>query len=121
MKTEETFVDDVNPEKVNESEGSESFAGGPACCEEMMGPDFKAMEMCPMSGMCKGMMKQGAWSSSFMLLPAVFMIAFGLLIILMPQVLAWLLGGMAIFMGVMFLLMANQFRKFANGRGRRES
>jgi len=121
MNTEETVLEDQTSEKSKETEDSESFARGFSCCEETMSSDFKAMGICPMAGMCKGMMKPGSWGSWFMLWPAMFLIVAGLLIILVPQVLIWLIGGTAIFMGIMMLWMANQFRKFSNEWGNRKS
>lgn len=99
------------------TEGAESSTRRSSRYEEMMGAGFKSMETCPMSGMCKGMMKRGAWSGWLLLLPGVLLVAGGLLVILMPKVLVWLLGGSAILMGVMSLFMANWMRRFAVGVG----
>ena len=88
------------------------------CCEEMMG-GMKPMEMCPMAGMCKGMTgKKGMGSSWLLLLPGVLLVARGLLVILVPNILVWLVGVTSIFLGVMFFFIANGIRKFAAGMGK---
>ena len=94
-----------------------------ACCSPSgmpgAGAGSRSMGMCPMSGMCEGMMKQGAWNGWLLLLPGMFLVAGGLLVIFVPKVLAWSVGGAAIFMGVVFLLMAGRMRKLMAGMRRR--
>ena len=72
------------------------------------------MEMCPMAAACKGMMEKpgaGLW----MLVPGVLFIALGVLIIVYPQILAWLVAIALIIMGVAALMMTN----FMRGIGKR--
>lgn len=67
------------------------------------------MPMCPMAETCKGMMDKpgyGLW----MMLPGVALIAVGVLIILYPQILAWLVAAALICMGIGMLMMMNFMR-----------
>ena len=97
--------------EVNGSGGAESFARPTPCCEETVGTESDPIGMCPMAGMCKGMTRNGAWGGWLLLLPGAFLVTFGLLVVLVPEVLAWLLGGLAIFMGFLFLVMGNRIRR----------
>lgn len=73
----------------------------------------KAMEACPMASMCKSMSKEGRKSTGFTLLvPGIIMILVGILIILQPVILAWLIAATSIVLGIFALLMGNAFRKF---------
>lgn len=111
--TKEKPLTHGHPE-VSGSEGTESYMRGVPCCEETVGQGFEPMQMCPMAGMCKGMAKPGAWGGWLLLLPGLFLVACGLLVILMPKALAWLLGGFAILMGIMFLFMGNRMRRLVS-------
>ncbi len=65
--------------------------------------------MCPMSGMCKQMMKKpgtGFW----MIIPGLVFIALGILIMLYPQILAWFIAIALIVMGIAMLMMVNFMR-----------
>lgn len=97
--------------EVNDSGDTESRARATSCCEETVGPESAPMGGCPMVGMCKGMTRNGAWSGWLLLLPGAFLFAFGLLVVLVPEVLAWLLGSLAILMGFLFLVMGNRMRR----------
>ena len=98
-------------------EGAESGAHGISCCEEGPGSEPRLMAMCPIAGICSGMMNRGAWSGWLTLLPGALLIAVGLVVILVPQALAWLVGGTAIFMGLMFFMMAHWMRPVCGGDG----
>lgn len=104
--------------EVNGSGDTESFARATACCEETLGPESDPMGGCPMVGMCKGMTRNGAWSGWLLLLPGAFLVAFGLLVVLVPEVLAWLLGSLAILMGFLFLVMGSRMRRLIAEPGR---
>lgn len=68
------------------------------------------MEMCPMASMCKGMM--GKPGSEFLpMIPGVLLIIGGLLILLEPRVLAWLMANASILIGILLLILANFLRK----------
>ena len=76
--------------------------------EEVM-VETTQMPMCPMAEKCKGMMDKpgyGLW----MMLPGVALIAVGVLIILYPQILAWLVAAALICMGIGMLMMMNFMR-----------
>lgn len=70
-----------------------------------------------MAQMCMGMM--GKPPSGFLLmLPGLVSIALGALIVFEPQVLAWLLAGGFVLLGIMLLLMASFMRRMgAQPRG----
>lgn len=114
-----TPLQDTGRQESKADEDAESEAQGVSCCEEMTGSEPRSMAMCPMAGMCSGMMNRGAWSRWLMLLPGALFIAAGSVVILVPQALAWLVGGTAIFMGLMFFMMANWMRRFAAGTASR--
>ena len=69
------------------------------------------MPMCPMAKMCKGMMDKPG-SRLWMLVPGIGFIAIGVLIILYPQILAWLVAIAMIMMGFAMLMMINFMRGF---------
>ena len=72
------------------------------------------MPMCPMAETCKGMMERPG-SGLWMILPGIIFIALGVLIILFPQILAWLVAIALIAMGIAMLMMIN----FMRGIGKR--
>lgn len=72
------------------------------------------MPTCPMAETCKGMMEKPG-SSFWMIIPGLMFIVLGVLIILYPQILAWLVAIALIAMGVAMLMMVN----FMRGIGRR--
>lgn len=71
--------------------------------------DTRPMPMCPMAETCKGMMDKPG-SGLWMMLPGVVLIAVGVLIILYPQILAWLVAVVMICMGIGMLVMMNFMR-----------
>ena len=72
------------------------------------------MPTCPMAETCKGMMEKPG-SSFWMIIPGLIFIVLGVLIILYPQILAWLVAIALIVMGVAMLMMVN----FMRGIGKR--
>ena len=68
------------------------------------------MEMCPMASMCKGMAKKPG-SGYMLMVPGLIFIIVGIVIILEPKFLVWLIASVSILMGVMMLFFANFFRK----------
>ena len=68
------------------------------------------MPMCPMAETCKGMMEKPS-SSFWMVIPGIVFIALGVLIILYPQILAWLVAIAMIVMGLAMLMMMNFLRE----------
>lgn len=67
------------------------------------------MSMCPMAETCKGMMEKSS-SGFWMTVPGIVFIALGVLIILFPQVLAWIVAIAMITMGLAMLMMMNFMR-----------
>ncbi len=68
------------------------------------------MPMCPMAETCKGMMEKPL-SGLVMLIPGIAFIALGILIIVWPSVLAWLVAAACILMGGAMRVMANLMRR----------
>lgn len=68
-------------------------------------PRVNPMAMCPMAKMCERMMEK-PHSGSFLILPGALLIVLGVLIFIEPKIAAWLVGGLAILMGMMFFMMA---------------
>ncbi len=64
------------------------------------------MPMCPMAATCKGMMEKPI-SVLFMMTPGVVFIAVGMLILIEPEILAWLVAAASIAVGVVMLMVAN--------------
>jgi uncharacterized membrane protein HdeD (DUF308 family) len=67
-----------------------------------------------MAEACKGMMEKPG-SGFWMMIPGILFIALGVLIILYPQILAWLIAIALVAMGIAMLMMI----KFRRGIGRR--
>jgi hypothetical protein len=70
-------------------------------------------EMCPMSSMCKGMMGKPG-SGLLLMVPGTILILGGILILIKPQILFWLMAGASILIGVIMLVFANFMRKMAS-------
>ena len=63
------------------------------------------MAMCPMAKMCERMMEK-SHSGSLLMLPGALLIVLGVLIFLEPRIVVWLVGTVAVLMGIMFFIMA---------------
>ena len=68
--------------------------------------------MCPMASMCKGMAEKPP-SFLFLLIPGLVLIFVGVLILLEPKVLIWLVAAAAILLGVLLLMIATWVRRMA--------
>ena len=68
-------------------------------------PRQHPMSMCPMAKMCERMMEK-SHSGSLRMLPGALLIVLGVLIFLEPRIVVWLVGTVAVLMGIMFLIMA---------------
>jgi uncharacterized membrane protein HdeD (DUF308 family) len=68
------------------------------------------MPMCPMAETCKGMM-ENPLSGLVMMIPGIVFIALGVLIIVWPPVLPWLVAAACILAGGAMLVMANFMRR----------
>ncbi|MCK5427338.1 MAG: hypothetical protein KAJ34_06550 [Thermodesulfovibrionia bacterium] len=81
-------------------------------CKQMMGGEGEK-EMCPMATMCKGMMgKPGA--GYLLMVPGAALILVGILILIKPKILFWLIAGTSILIGIIMLVFANFIRKTAS-------
>ncbi len=70
------------------------------------------MELCPMATMCKGMIEK-PMSGFFLLIPGALLVLGGVLILLEPRLLVWLMGSTSILIGILLLLFANFLRKIS--------
>ncbi|UCH72627.1 MAG: hypothetical protein JSU82_09525 [Rhodospirillales bacterium] len=68
------------------------------------------MPMCPMAEMCRGMMRRPL-SNVTLMIPGIVLIALGILIVLEPRILAWLIAVAFILIGVMSFMMARFVRR----------
>ena len=94
---------------VNESAQSE--AGDP-------GPEQKdPVAMCPMAASCRRM-AEGRFPTFVLPLPGLLFIAFGVLILLLPTLLVWLIALACIGMGIMMLVFASVMNKMGRRMGR---
>jgi len=66
-----------------------------------------------MAETCKGMMERRR-SGFLLMLPGVVLIILGLVIIMQPQILAWLIAAALIVIGIGMLMMANFMRKIGS-------
>ncbi len=71
-------------------------------------------EMCPMSVMCKGMMEKSG-SRFLLMIPGAVLVIVGVLILIKPTVLFWLMACTSILIGIIMLVFAN----FINRMGAR--
>ena len=96
-------------------EESSNQAGDPtATSMRMMGGTKQGagpMAMCPMAKMCMGMTAKPP-SGFLLMLPGALLVVLGVLILIEPKVLVWLMAGMSILLGIVMLMMANFIRRF---------
>lgn len=84
-------------------------------CKEMMEEMMKGQaekEMCPMATMCKGMMGKPR-AGYLLMVPGAVLILGGILILIEPRILFWLMAGASILIGIVMLFFANFIRKMA--------
>jgi uncharacterized membrane protein HdeD (DUF308 family) len=67
------------------------------------------MPMCPMAETCRGMMEKPL--SGLVMIPGIVFIALGVLIVVWPAVLPWLVAAAFILAGSAMLLMVNFMRR----------
>jgi len=75
------------------------------------------MPMCPMAKICKGMMGKSL-SCVLMLTPGIGFVALGVLIVVWPGVLSWLVAAAFVIAGSAMLLMAHFMRGIGARPGR---
>ena len=74
------------------------------------GPPGTAMAMCPMAKMCMGITEKRP-SGFLLMLPGVLLIVVGVLIVIEPRILVWLMATASVLLGIMLLMMAGFIRK----------
>ena len=68
------------------------------------------MPMCPMAETCKGMVERPR-SSLLLTLPGIILVVLGIVVILEPRILVWLVALALIVMGAAMLMMARFMKK----------
>jgi hypothetical protein len=94
-------------------ESGPSAGSGDACCSPDLSPTYagECSESCPMAGYLSRMSSRpGIWS--FVLAPGLVLVLVGLLILIAPQVLVWLLAGTSILLGLGLLWAAGAIRRW---------
>ncbi len=76
------------------------------CCEGMT----DAMEMCPMASMCKGIIRKPMSRFLLMILGAILVLG-GVVILLEPKFLFWLMACTSILIGITILVFASFIHK----------
>lgn len=69
-----------------------------------------SMPICPMAETCKGMMEK-PFSSVTLIIPGLVFILLGIVIVLEPRILVWLIAVAFVLFGLMLLVMASFVRK----------
>jgi hypothetical protein len=69
-----------------------------------------------MSKACKGMASGGPMSGIALVIPALVLIGMGVLIIVEPRILAWIIAAFFVLMGIGMLFMANFVRRLGANR-----
>lgn len=69
-------------------------------------------EMCPMASMC---MRRGTkpWSGFLLMMPGLLLVLGGVVILIEPRVLIWLIGGTSILIGIIMVGLANSLRRMS--------
>ena len=65
---------------------------------------------CPMAETCKGMMDK-PFSGVALVVPGLLFIALGVLVVIEPRILAWIMAAAFVLLGAMMLMMANFVRR----------
>ena len=68
--------------------------------------------MCPMAEKCKGMMEK-PFSGFMIVIPGIFLIVLGVVVLIEPRTLVWLMAAILVVMGVAMLMIGRVMRKFA--------
>lgn len=68
------------------------------------------MPMCPMAETCKGMMEK-PFSGFKLIVPGLVFIALGVLIVIEPRIVVWIIAAMCVLIGIMMLMMAGFVRR----------
>ncbi len=68
------------------------------------------LRMCPMAETCEGMMRK-PFSGTAVVLPGLVFIGLGVLVVIYPLILVWLVAAALVLVGAMMLMMAGFVRK----------
>lgn len=68
------------------------------------------MQMCPMASVCKGMANKPG-SGLFLMMPGLVLVLAGVLILIEPRALVWLLASASMLIGLVMLFFAMFMRK----------
>ena len=82
----------------------------------MTGHSNHSMSMCPMAKACKGMASGGPMSGTVLVIPALLLIGMGVLIIVEPRILGWIIAAFFVFMGIGLLFMTTFVRRLGANR-----
>jgi uncharacterized membrane protein HdeD (DUF308 family) len=66
--------------------------------------------MCPMAETCKGMMEK-PFSGFMIVIPSIFLIVLGVVVLIEPRTLVWLVSAVLVVMGIATLLLARFMHK----------
>ncbi len=69
-----------------------------------------AMAMCPMASMCRGMM-QKSFSGVWLIIPGVLFISFGVLMVIEPRILLWVMAAGFFLFGTVMIVMVSLMRR----------
>jgi len=72
--------------------------------------DVTPMAMCPMAETCKGMMEKPRFGFMF-IVPGIVFVILGVVVLIEPKILAWLVAIALIVMGIAMLMMAGFMRR----------
>lgn len=94
-------------------EGGRSSGSGNACCgpDALLNDHGEGGKSCPMAGFASRMSSRPGLRS-LLLLPGLVLVLGGVLILIAPQVLVWLLAGTSILLGLGLLWAAGAIRRW---------
>ncbi len=69
------------------------------------------MPMCPMAKTCKGMMDK-PFSGFMIVIPGIFLIVLGLVVLVEPRVLVWLMAAVLVVLGIAMVMFGRVMGKF---------
>ncbi len=78
-----------------------------------------SMQTCPMGAVCKGMMEKPL-SGRWLMAPGVAFIVLGVLIVIEPWVLPWVIATSCVLAGIMILMMVTLMRRMFHAIPRHE-
>jgi hypothetical protein len=95
---------------------SEAQDDAPTTARSGTGGAGGPMEMCPMAEMCRGLTGKPP-SLLLLMIPGAALVLGGVLILLVPAALVWLMAATSIVIGLAMLAMAGFVRRFATQLG----